>query len=306
MAQSTTTPFRADPADELPVGVQLAWRLRALIAAGRLSPGDRMPSVRALAEWADVNVNTVRGVYARLEHDGLIETRHGRGSFVAEAAEGSPEVERIAAEAIEAALDAGVDPADVAKVTLVSAALPEGIEAELTAEPEEPDAIALERLAAELDLDDSWLEADELAARRELRRQIGKLEAELAAYRRDDEPPARPRRVGDAAPRVAGTEELERTRDELLARLAAARAAAARRALGERRAREVRDEMVRDPAAHRWEVVSATEAGEEGCREWEARPWLGPLGTLMGWWRVKVSGGCPLPAPLAAARGHTG
>jgi DNA-binding transcriptional regulator YhcF (GntR family) len=294
MAQSTEakeTPFRADPADELPVGVQLAWRLRALIAAGRLRPGDRMPSVRALAQWAGVNVNTVRGVYARLEKDGLVDTRHGRGSFVAESAAGSPEVERIAAEVIEAARAAGVDPGDVAKVTLVSAALPEGTE--LPDEPAEPDAIELERLAAELELDDSWLEADELAARRELRRQIGKLEAELASYRREDEPPARPRRIGDAAPRVAGTEELERTRDELLGRLAAARASAARRGLAERRARQARDDIVSDPSAHPWEVVSAAEAGEEGCREWEAAPWLGPLGTLMGWWRVKVSGGCP-------------
>jgi len=67
MAQSPSaiTPFKADPADELPLGVQLDWRLRALIRSGRLAPGERMPSVRALAEWASVNVNTVRGVYAR-------------------------------------------------------------------------------------------------------------------------------------------------------------------------------------------------------------------------------------------------
>ncbi len=129
------TPFSADPGDELPVGVQLAWRLRALIAAGRLAAGDRMPSVRTLADWAGVNVNTVRGVYARLEDEGLIVTRHGRGSFVADDAGGSPEVERIAAEAIEAAADAGVDPRDVAIATLVSAALPEGLEPDLPAEP---------------------------------------------------------------------------------------------------------------------------------------------------------------------------
>ena len=79
MAQSEPRrdpPFRADPSDELPVGVQLEWRLRALIASGRLAPGERMPSVR---RWrrAGVNVNTVRAVYARLEEGGLIVTRHG-------------------------------------------------------------------------------------------------------------------------------------------------------------------------------------------------------------------------------------
>lgn len=303
------TPFSADPGDELPVGVQLAWRLRALIAAGRLAAGDRMPSVRTLAGWAGVNVNTVRGVYARLEDEGLIVTRHGRGSFVADDAGGSPEVERIAAEAIEAAAEAGVDPRDVAIATLVSAALPEGLEPDLPAEPDEagdePAELDLEALAAELELDDVWLEADELGARRELRRQIGRLEAQLASYRRDLES-LEPPRVSAPEPRIASAAELERTRDALLRQLGAARAAAAERARRERRAREVRDAMVADPGAHRWEVVSADETGEEGCATWEVAPRLGPLGALMSWWRLKVSGGCPLAGPPVGGSGQTG
>jgi GntR family transcriptional regulator len=298
MAQKAPTPFVADPQDELPVGLQLAWRLRALIGSGRLEPGDRMPSVRTLAEWAQVNVNTVRGVYARLEDDGLIVTRHGAGSFVADSAPRSPEIERIAAEAIDAARDAGVDPREVAIVALVSASLPEALDAGLPEEPPEPDADDepdLEQLAAELDLDDSWLEVDELAARRELRRQIGRLEAQLASYTRDLEALAEaPRRITPPEPRIATAAELERTRDALLRQLGAARAAASRRARRERRAREVRDALVAEPAAHRWEVVSSAETGEEGCLTWQAEPRLGPLGALMSWWRVKVSGGCPL------------
>ena len=311
MAQQieSRTPFSADPGDELPVGVQLAWRLRALIAAGRLAAGDRMPSVRTLAGWAGVNVNTVRGVYARLEDEGLIVTRHGRGSFVADDAGGSPEVERIAAEAIEAAAEAGVDPRDVAIATLVSAALPEGLEPDLPAEPDgagdEPAELDLEALAAELELDDVWLEADELGARRELRRQIGRLEAQLASYRRDLES-LEPPRVSAPEPRIASAAELERTRDALLRQLGAARAAAAERARRERRAREVRDAMVADPGAHRWEVVSADETGEEGCATWEVAPRLGPLGALMSWWRLKVSGGCPLAGPPVGGSGQTG
>jgi GntR family transcriptional regulator len=303
------TPFSADPGDELPVGVQLAWRLRALIAAGRLAAGDRMPSVRTLAGWAGVNVNTVRGVYARLEDEGLIVTRHGRGSFVADDSGGSPEVERIAAEGIEAAAEAGVDPRDVAIATLVSAALPEGLEPDLPAEPDEagdePAELDLEALAAELELDDVWLEADELGARRELRRQIGRLEAQLASYRRDLES-LEPPRVSAPEPRIASAAELERTRDALLRQLGAARAAAAERARRERRAREVRDAMVADPGAHRWEVVSADETGEQGCATWEVAPRLGPLGALMSWWRLKVSGGCPLAGPPVGGSGQTG
>lgn len=306
MAQTEApiTPFEADPADEIPVGLQLAWRLRALIVAGRLAGGDRMPSVRTMADWAAVNVNTVRGVYSRLEDEGLVVTRHGRGTFVAAAASGSPETERIAGEAIEAARSAGVDPRDVAIVALVSAGLPEGLVGglppdaaeELSGAEREP---TLEELAAELDLDDSWLEVDELAARRELRRQIGRLEAQLASYRRDLEALEPVPLLHGGEPRIAGVGELERTRDALLRQLASARATAARRATRERRAREVRDAIIADPAAHRWEVVSAAETGEPGCTTWQAKPRLGPLGALMSWWRVKVSGGCPLAGPPA-------
>jgi DNA-binding transcriptional regulator YhcF (GntR family) len=300
MAQSATprNPFAVDAASELPVGLQLTWRLRALIASGRLPPGERLPSVRDLATWAGVNVNTVRAVYSRLEHDGQIATRHGAGTFVAERAAGSTEVERIAADAIAAAERDGVDARAVAEVMMVAADLPEEIDLE-PVEPavEEAPEIDVEELAAELELDDSWLDADERGARRELRRQIGRLEAQLAGYQRDLELLAPEPVPASGSPRIATAAELERTRDALLRRLAAARAAGAARARRERRAREVRDAIVADPKAHRWEVVSSDETGEPGCATWQVSPALGPLGVLANWWRVKVSGGCPLAAP---------
>ncbi|HEX8959695.1 MAG TPA: GntR family transcriptional regulator, partial [Solirubrobacterales bacterium] len=77
-------PFTIDREGELPVGVQLSWRLRALIASGHLRAGERLPSVRHLAEWAKVNLNTVRAVYGDLEDGGLISSRQGQGTFVAE------------------------------------------------------------------------------------------------------------------------------------------------------------------------------------------------------------------------------
>ena len=46
-------------------------------------PGDRLPSVRELADIAGVNVNTVRAVYARLESEGRVSSEQGRGTFVA-------------------------------------------------------------------------------------------------------------------------------------------------------------------------------------------------------------------------------
>jgi DNA-binding transcriptional regulator YhcF (GntR family) len=76
---------------EVPIGTQLAWKLRALIEAGDLGAGARLPSVREAAVAAGVNVNTVRTVYGRLERDGLVTTEQGRGTFVRPGA--APEAE---------------------------------------------------------------------------------------------------------------------------------------------------------------------------------------------------------------------
>jgi DNA-binding transcriptional regulator YhcF (GntR family) len=66
----------------VPIGVQLAWRLRSAIERGELKPGERLPSLRDAAHAAGVNVNTVRSVYAKLEAAGLVRTEQGRGTFV--------------------------------------------------------------------------------------------------------------------------------------------------------------------------------------------------------------------------------
>ncbi len=54
------------------------------------------------------------------------------------------------------------------------------------------------------------------------------------------------------------------------------------------------EEMLLDPAAHKWVCVSNQDIGEPGCKSWHVRPRLGPIGMLMGWWRVVISSGCPL------------
>jgi DNA-binding transcriptional regulator YhcF (GntR family) len=74
--------LRVDREAEVPLGIQLAWKLRRLIETSELGPGDRLPSVRDAAAAAGVNVNTVRSVYGRLESDGLVSSEQGRGTFV--------------------------------------------------------------------------------------------------------------------------------------------------------------------------------------------------------------------------------
>jgi DNA-binding transcriptional regulator YhcF (GntR family) len=277
--QSPVLDLRIDRSSELPPSVQLAWRLRALIGSGRIGPGERLPSVRELAAEAGVNVNTARSVYRRLERDGVAVSRHGLGTFVADRAPQSPGVERLAADAAAEARAAGVDPRELA-TALFAAGGP-------AAEP----AHAADAVPAELP--DVERPSDEQSVRRELRRQIAKLEEELAGYARD-------LRRGDPGhpllqpkPRVADVAELERTRNRLLEQLAEVRDKQARRGRRQRRARQQVEEMTRRPEEHKWQWVSNEDLGEPGCKTWHVTPRYGPVGALMGWWRVKVSSGCP-------------
>jgi GntR family transcriptional regulator len=83
-----------DTRDSTPIYAQIERGLRAAIAAGRLRPGDQLPTVRQLAVELRVNANTVARVYADLERNGVLETRRGVGSFVT----ASPERARPPAE----------------------------------------------------------------------------------------------------------------------------------------------------------------------------------------------------------------
>lgn len=84
-----------DPRDRTPIYAQLDRGVRAAIAAGRLRPGDQLPTVRQLAVDLRVNANTVARVYAELERVGVLETRRGVGSFIsATPAQARPQRER--------------------------------------------------------------------------------------------------------------------------------------------------------------------------------------------------------------------
>jgi hypothetical protein len=144
---------------------------------------------------------------------------------------------------------------------------------------------------------------DERGARLQLRRQIARLEAEIAGLFREGfghvEVPHRVEAIA-AQPRVLDLGELEAVRDRLATRAAEARQALEQRAAVEDGNRELVERMIAAPQDFKWVRVSREDLGLPGCGHWHSRPRLGPIGMLMGWWRVKISSGCPLPGRLEA------
>lgn len=98
--------FEIDPDSPVPIYLQIRERTRRLIAIGALRPGDRFPTVREIAVQVRVNRNTAARAVQELERAGLVRTRVGQGTFVADAAPALDAAARDAA--VDAALDRAV------------------------------------------------------------------------------------------------------------------------------------------------------------------------------------------------------
>jgi DNA-binding transcriptional regulator YhcF (GntR family) len=207
-----------DRSSGLSIAAQLAWRLRTLIATEQLAPGARLPSARDVAGAAQVNVNTVFAVFHRLEEEGLIDSAHGRGSFVRQDVRGGAAVVALADELAASARAAGLDPRAVAMTVFATCGPPAGPQ-----QPESSSAVSTEPAATSA-----------RSERRRLRDEIAALEIELS--RLQPLTPARDagRVVSPVIPDIA---ELRNTRDELRARVGALSAAAAQRRADARRRR---------------------------------------------------------------------
>ena len=83
-----TSPLQFDiaPSSGVPIYRQIVDQVVALIAGGRLAPGDFLPSVRQVAHSADINPMTVSKAYGLLEADGIVERLRGQGMCVAASA----------------------------------------------------------------------------------------------------------------------------------------------------------------------------------------------------------------------------
>ena len=86
--------FRLDLHSGVPVYRQLIDQVRAGMAAGSLSSGDQLPTVRQLAVDLAINPNTVLRAYRELELGGFLETQQGTGTFITQKKPRRDDVER--------------------------------------------------------------------------------------------------------------------------------------------------------------------------------------------------------------------
>jgi GntR family transcriptional regulator len=98
-----TNLIQLDPASPVALYVQICEQVRRWVALGALRPGDRLPTVRELAARTRVNRNTAARAIRELESEGIVRTRVGQGTFVAD---GAP---RLGRERLERTVDAAID-----------------------------------------------------------------------------------------------------------------------------------------------------------------------------------------------------
>jgi len=115
--------FRPNPSLGVPIYLQLMEQVKHAIETGALRPGEQLPGIRPLAEELVINPNTVAKAYRELEHEGVIELRHGAGAFVSgqagkskKAADRLRTAQPIVAAAIERLRDRGLTDEEIRRL----------------------------------------------------------------------------------------------------------------------------------------------------------------------------------------------
>ncbi|MCB1056166.1 MAG: GntR family transcriptional regulator [Acidobacteria bacterium] len=107
-------PFRVEIQPGASPYQQVIYAVKKAVVSGRLRPGDRFPSVRALSQELKINPNTAHKAVAALVEDGLLEVHPGVGTVVAAAPPADPaqrrallgqEIEQLVVEARRLQLD---------------------------------------------------------------------------------------------------------------------------------------------------------------------------------------------------------
>lgn len=102
--------WRIDPASLQPLYAQLVAQVHLALVRGDLTPGERLPAARELADALDINVHTVLRAFGQLRDAGVIELRRGRGAVVVGHAHGLDTVRATLTAFAQAAREAGLSP----------------------------------------------------------------------------------------------------------------------------------------------------------------------------------------------------
>src|SRR2546422_7977896 len=89
--------LRPNPSTGVPIYLQLMEQVKHAIETGALRPGEPLPGIRPLAEEQVIYPNTLTKAYRELEHEGVIELRHGAGAFVSSSARGKKLTDKLRA-----------------------------------------------------------------------------------------------------------------------------------------------------------------------------------------------------------------
>ncbi len=86
--------FSIDHNSGIPISTQLIDQIKYMVMSRQLSPGEQIPSVRALAHQLKLNPTTVARVYQQLEAEEIIYMQQGRGTFIAHRGSSLPFAEK--------------------------------------------------------------------------------------------------------------------------------------------------------------------------------------------------------------------
>ncbi len=97
--------FRLNQSAGIPLYLQLIHQVKHAVETGALREGDQLPAIRKVAVDLVMNPNTVARAYRELEHEGILDLKHGSGAFIKESAGGRARVMRKAQALVQSALE---------------------------------------------------------------------------------------------------------------------------------------------------------------------------------------------------------
>jgi GntR family transcriptional regulator len=97
--------FRINQFSGIPLYLQLIQQVKHAVETGALREGDQLPTIRKVAMDLVMNPNTVVRAYRELEHEGILDLKHGSGAFIKESAGGRARVMRKAQTLVQSTLE---------------------------------------------------------------------------------------------------------------------------------------------------------------------------------------------------------